>query len=227
MRVFAGTRWLEEERGRCISAGDFHAGARGRGESFGGSGGRHLARNHVSSPRWGLQTRRLPQLLSSPALLSCATIPAVQRLSFVVTLPAIAMEIEHHRFTPKEWDPRRGWEEGSSTFPCEGGTDGCQKAHGELCHGISRRPRGPPWWGTQHSTHCIPPCSPRRRQRRRGTTGTANSSSSLLSGFVALNPDPMGTGNLLFTAPSAATTSSKIINLRKYGCQALKAGTGN
>lgn len=28
------------------------------------------------------------------------TIPAVQRLSFVVTLPAITMEMEHHRFAP-------------------------------------------------------------------------------------------------------------------------------
>ena len=186
MRVLAGARWLWKERGRCISAGDFHAGARGRGESFGGGGGRYLARNRVSLPRWGLQTRRPP---AAAALLSS---PASVRDDPCSAATVLCCDTTSHRhgnraspFHSGERDPRRGWEGGSCTLPCDGGTDGCQKARGELWRRISGRrrgaPRGPPRRGAQHSTHRIPPRSPRRQQRRRGTMGTADPSASLLS----------------------------------------------
>lgn len=74
---------------------------------------------------------------------------------------------------PPGRDPRRGREEGICTFPCTGGTDGCQKARGELRHGTSRRPHGP----TRRDAHRIP----LRRQQGRGTAGAAEPCASLLS----------------------------------------------
>lgn len=87
MGALAGTRRLKKEQGHDVSAGDFHAGARGREESLGGSDGRYLAGNRTSSLRWGLQTWCLPQPLPSPAPLSCSTTPAVQPRACAVTLP--------------------------------------------------------------------------------------------------------------------------------------------
>lgn len=196
--AFGGIRWLQAQRegGRCVSAGDFHAGARGRGDSC-GDGGRYLARNRVSSPRWGLQPRRLPQLLSSPAPRSCATIPAVQRPSFVVTLPAIAMEIRASPFHSrrngtlagagtKESAPSRaraarmGAERhvasdavGSAGDPVDrpGAAPGTAPTASRPAGSGAVGPWGPP---THHP--------PKRR---------------LTPGQVALNPDPVGTGDLL------------------------------
>lgn len=104
-RVLAGTRWLKEEQGHGVSAGDFHARARGREESLGGSDGRYLARNRASSRRWGLQTWRLLQPLPSPAPLLCATTPAVQPLAFAVTLRPWPSSTTAP--TPARWDPGR------------------------------------------------------------------------------------------------------------------------
>jgi len=164
-----------KDRARSISEGDFHAGARGRGESFGGRS-RCLARSRASSARWGLQPRRTPQPLSpSPALLP--TIPAVQRLSFDVTPPAIAMEIEHHRLTP---GPSPGLGGRKQPRPVRGQHGWVPKGTWQAMPRSQQGTRGPSRQRIQLSAHRIPPRSPGRWHRRHRAAGTADPSTPLL-----------------------------------------------